>query len=92
MTIYGGTGYDEQLAALEKGIDVAVGTPGRLLDLANRGALDLSHIEVLVLDEADEMLDLGFLPDIEKLLAKTPPSRQSLLITKIGRASCRERV
>lgn len=81
LTIYGGTGYDEQLAALEKGIDVAVGTPGRLLDLANRGALDLSHIEVLVLDEADEMLDLGFLPDIEKLLAKTPPSRQSLLFS-----------
>jgi len=81
LTIYGGTGYDEQLSALEKGIDVAVGTPGRLLDLANRRALDLSHIEVLVLDEADEMLDLGFLPDIEKLLAKTPPSRQSLLFS-----------
>ena len=81
LTIYGGTGYDEQLSALKKGIDVAVGTPGRLLDLANRRALDLSHIEVLVLDEADEMLDLGFLPDIEKLLAKTPPSRQSLLFS-----------
>ena len=81
LTIYGGTGYDDQLAALKKGIDVAVGTPGRLLDLANRRALDLSRIEVLVLDEADEMLDLGFLPDIEKLLAKTPPSRQSLLFS-----------
>lgn len=81
LTIYGGTGYDEQLTALKKGVDVAVGTPGRLLDLVNRRALDLSHIEVLVLDEADEMLDLGFLPDIEKLLANTPPSRQSLLFS-----------
>ncbi|RRD06985.1 DEAD/DEAH box helicase [Arachnia propionica] len=81
LTIYGGTGYDEQLAALEKGVDVAVGTPGRLLDLANRRALDLSRIQVLVLDEADEMLDLGFLPDIEKLLARTPASRQTLLFS-----------
>lgn len=81
LTIYGGTSYDEQLSQLEKGIDVAVGTPGRLLDLANRRALDLSRIEILVLDEADEMLDLGFLPDIEKLLAKTPASRQTLLFS-----------
>ena len=81
LTIYGGTSYDEQLSALEKGIDVAVGTPGRLLDLVNRRALDLSRVEVLVLDEADKMLDLGFLPDIEKLLAKTPQERQSLLFS-----------
>ena len=81
LTIYGGTSYDEQLFALEKGVDVAVGTPGRLLDLVNRRALDLSRVEVLVLDEADEMLDLGFLPDIEKLLAKTPQERQSLLFS-----------
>ena len=81
LTIYGGTSYDEQLSALEKGIDVAVGTPGRLLDLVNRRALDPSKVEVLVLDEADEMLDLGFLPDIEKLLAKTPQERQSLLFS-----------
>ena len=81
LTIYGGTSYDEQLSALEKGIDVAVGTPGRLLDLVNRRALDLSKVEVLVLDEADEMRDLGFLPDIEKLLAKTPQERQSLLFS-----------
>ena len=60
---------------------MAVGTPGRLLDLVNRRALDLSKVEVLVLDEADEMLDLGFLPDIEKLLAKTPQERQSLLFS-----------
>ena len=81
LTIYGGTGYDEQLDALASGVDVVVGTPGRLLDLANRRALDLSHIEVLVLDEADEMLDLGFLPDIERILALTPSQRQTLLFS-----------
>ena len=81
LTIYGGTGYDEQLNTLEKGIDIAVGTPGRLLDLADRGALDLSEIQVLVLDEADEMLDLGFLPDVEKILAQTQASRQTMLFS-----------
>ena len=72
LTIYGGVPYEQQLDALKSGVEVVVGTPGRLLDLANRGALDLSHVKVLVLDEADEMLDLGFLPDVERLLAKTP--------------------
>ena len=81
LTSYGGTGYDEQLDTLEAGIDIAVGTPGRLLDLADRGALDLSAIQVLVLDEADEMLDLGFLPDIERILRKTPSSRQTMLFS-----------
>ncbi|MFD0866854.1 DEAD/DEAH box helicase, partial [Tessaracoccus lubricantis] len=81
LTIYGGTSYDDQLDALDKGIDIAVGTPGRLLDLADRGALDLSQIQVLVLDEADEMLDLGFLPDIERLLRKTPHNRQTMLFS-----------
>ncbi len=81
LTIYGGTSYDEQLETLEKGIDIAVGTPGRLLDLADRGALDLSLIQVLVLDEADEMLDLGFLPDIERILHKTPNNRQTMLFS-----------
>lgn len=81
LTIYGGTGYDDQLNALSSGVDVVVGTPGRLLDLVNRRALDLSQIEILVLDEADEMLDLGFLPDIEKLLAKMPKQRQTLLFS-----------
>ena len=55
-----------------------VGTPGRLLDLADRRVLDLSYLKSLVLDEADEMLDLGFLPDVERLLAKTPASRQTM--------------
>ena len=66
---------------LARGVDVVVGTPGRLLDLADRGALDLSHIKVLVLDEADEMLDLGFLPDVERILAKTPELRQTMLFS-----------
>jgi superfamily II DNA/RNA helicase len=81
LTVYGGVSYDPQLDALDTGVDVVVGTPGRLLDLANRRALDLSHVKSLVLDEADEMLDLGFLPDVEKLIAKTPETRQTMLFS-----------
>jgi superfamily II DNA/RNA helicase len=81
ITVYGGVGYDIQLDALREGVEVVVGTPGRLLDLADRGVLDLAHIKVLVLDEADEMLDLGFLPDIERILAKTPELRQTMLFS-----------
>ena len=81
MTVYGGVSYDAQLDKLTDGVDVVVGTPGRLLDLANRRSLDLSHVKVLVLDEADEMLDLGFLPDVEQLIAKTPNDRQTLLFS-----------
>ncbi|MBB3327659.1 DEAD/DEAH box helicase [Microlunatus antarcticus] len=81
LTVYGGVGYDAQLDALKNGVDVVVGTPGRLLDLADRRVLDLSHLKTLVLDEADEMLDLGFLPDVERLLAKTPASRQTMLFS-----------
>lgn len=81
LTIYGGTGYDDQLHALERGVDVVVGTPGRLLDLIQRRALDLSKVQVLVLDEADEMLDLGFLPDVERILDTTPKSRQTMLFS-----------
>ncbi|MDF1488458.1 DEAD/DEAH box helicase [Tessaracoccus caeni] len=81
LTIYGGTGYDEQINTLAAGVDVVVGTPGRLLDLVQRRNLDLSEIQVLVLDEADEMLDLGFLPDVERILAKTPKSRQTMLFS-----------
>ena len=81
LTVYGGVGYDTQLDSLSDGVDVVVGTPGRLLDLANRRSLDLSHVRVLVLDEADEMLDLGFLPDVERLISKTPRSRQTLLFS-----------
>ena len=81
LTVYGGVGYEPQLDALATGVEVVVGTPGRLLDLADRGSLDLSHIKVLVLDEADEMLDLGFLPDVERMLAKTPELRQTMLFS-----------
>ncbi|MEH3032907.1 MAG: DEAD/DEAH box helicase [Aeromicrobium erythreum] len=81
ITIYGGVGYEPQLEALERGVDIVVGTPGRILDLANRRALDLSHVKSLVLDEADEMLDLGFLPDVEAILAKTPETRQTMLFS-----------
>ena len=81
LTVYGGVPYEAQLDALAAGVEVVVGTPGRLLDLANRRSLDLSHVKVLVLDEADEMLDLGFLPDVERLLAKTPETRQTMLFS-----------
>jgi len=81
LTVYGGTPYEPQLEALTAGVDVVVGTPGRLLDLANRRALDLSHVRIAVLDEADEMLDLGFLPDVERLLGKTAKGRQTLMFS-----------
>jgi superfamily II DNA/RNA helicase len=81
LTVYGGVPYEHQLEALAAGVDVVVGTPGRLIDLMNRGALDISHVKSLVLDEADEMLDLGFLPDVERLLARTPETRQTMLFS-----------
>ncbi|HVU93427.1 MAG TPA: DEAD/DEAH box helicase, partial [Jatrophihabitans sp.] len=81
LTIYGGRAYEPQIDALKKGVDVVVGTPGRLLDLAQQGHLKLSDARILVLDEADEMLDLGFLPDIEKLLAMVPAGRQTMLFS-----------
>ncbi len=81
LTVYGGVPYEGQLEALERGVEIVVGTPGRLLDLANRRSLDLSHVKALVLDEADEMLDLGFMPDVLKLIAKTPETRQTMLFS-----------
>ncbi|MCR6031496.1 DEAD/DEAH box helicase [Nocardioides sp. zg-579] len=81
LTVYGGVGYDTQLDTLQSGVDIVVGTPGRLIDLANRKALDLSHVHALVLDEADEMLDLGFLPDVERILKMTPETRQTMLFS-----------
>ncbi|MBU9764084.1 DEAD/DEAH box helicase [Mycobacterium sp. TNTM28] len=80
-SIYGGRPYEPQIEALRKGVDVVVGTPGRLLDLAQQGHLQLGGLSVLVLDEADEMLDLGFLPDIERILRLTPDDRQSMLFS-----------
>jgi len=81
LPVYGGRAYEPQIEALRRGVEVVVGTPGRLLDLAQQGHLDLGHVKVLVLDEADEMLDLGFLPDVERLLARTPELRQTMLFS-----------
>jgi superfamily II DNA/RNA helicase len=81
LTVYGGRAYEPQIEALTAGTDIVVGTPGRLLDLANRKNLDLSQIRALVLDEADKMLDLGFLPDVERLLRLTPGDRQTMLFS-----------
>ncbi|WP_240204849.1 DEAD/DEAH box helicase [Streptomyces actuosus] len=79
--IYGGRAYEPQVEALKKGVDVVVGTPGRLLDLAGQKKLNLNHIKSLVLDEADEMLDLGFLPDVEKIIGMLPAKRQTMLFS-----------
>ncbi|MDI3314867.1 MAG: DEAD/DEAH box helicase [Mycobacterium sp.] len=81
VAIYGGRAYEPQINGLRAGADVVVGTPGRLLDLAQQGHLRLGGVSVLVLDEADEMLDLGFLPDIERLLRQIPDNRQSMLFS-----------
>ena len=81
VAIYGGRPYEAQIESLQKGADVVVGTPGRLLDLAQQGHLQLGGLSVLVLDEADEMLDLGFLPDIERILRLTPDDRQAMLFS-----------
>lgn len=80
VTLYGGRAYEPQIEALAT-VDVAVGTPGRLLDLARQHQLDLSGVGVLVLDEADRMLDLGFLPDVESILKLTPTARQTMLFS-----------
>ena len=81
LCVYGGRAYEPQVEALQKGIEVVVGTPGRLIDLARQGHLDLKHVQTLVLDEADEMLDMGFLPDVERIVALTPASRQTMLFS-----------
>lgn len=79
--IYGGVGYEPQLQKLRKGVDIVIATPGRLLDIQNRGSIDLSSVEILVLDEADRMLDMGFWPDVRKIIALVPESRQNLLFS-----------
>lgn len=79
--IYGGRAYEPQVEALKKGVDVVIGTPGRLLDLAGQKKLNLKHVKCLVLDEADEMLDLGFLPDVEKIINMLPVRRQTMLFS-----------
>jgi superfamily II DNA/RNA helicase len=79
--IYGGKAYEGQIAEIDAGAQIIVGTPGRLIDLSKQKKLDLKYIQFMVLDEADEMLDLGFLPDVEKLFAYTPESRQTMLFS-----------
>ncbi|MBW1598771.1 DEAD/DEAH box helicase [Streptomyces sp. JJ38] len=81
LSIYGGRAYEPQVEALRKGVDIVVGTPGRLLDLAGQRKLDLKQVRALVLDEADEMLDLGFLPDVEKIIQQLPVKRQTMLFS-----------
>ncbi|MEA1917514.1 MAG: DEAD/DEAH box helicase [Campylobacterota bacterium] len=79
--IFGGVGMKPQITTLQKGVDIVVATPGRLLDLVNQKYADLSHVECLILDEADRMLDMGFIHDIKKILAILPKHRQNLLFS-----------
>ena len=79
--IFGGVGMNPQVQAMAKGVDVLVACPGRLLDLAGQGSVDLSRVEILVLDEADRMLDMGFIHDVKKVLARLPAKRQNLLFS-----------
>ncbi|RCG18658.1 DEAD/DEAH box helicase [Sphaerisporangium album] len=81
LTVYGGRAYEPQIEALKQGVDVIVGTPGRLLDLVKQKHLDLTQVSMLVLDEADRMLDLGFLPDIERIMKLIPAERQTMLFS-----------
>ncbi|MEQ4301768.1 DEAD/DEAH box helicase [Plantactinospora sp. B6F1] len=81
LPIYGGVAYEPQVEALRKGVEILVGTPGRLLDLAKQKQLRLDRVHALVLDEADRMLDLGFLEDVEKILAMLPEDRQTMLFS-----------
>jgi superfamily II DNA/RNA helicase len=81
LSVYGGRAYEPQVEALKRGVEVVVGTPGRLIDLANQGLLNLGHVRTLVLDEADEMLDLGFLPDVERIVRQVPVGRQTMLFS-----------
>jgi superfamily II DNA/RNA helicase len=81
FAFYGGIDSDEQLLALDRGVDIAVGCPGRLLDLVDEGELDLVDVRLVIIDEADRLADMGFLPDVRRLLDLTPPARQTLLFS-----------
>ena len=81
LAVYGGRAFEPQIEALEKGIEIVVGTPGRLLDLYRQGQLKLKEVSRVILDEADEMLDLGFLPDVEKIFTSTPNRAQTMLFS-----------
>jgi ATP-dependent RNA helicase RhlE len=79
--IFGGVGMNPQITKVKKGVDILVATPGRLLDLMQQGVLDLGQVQMLVLDEADRMLDMGFIHDVKKVLAAVPKDKQSLLFS-----------
>jgi ATP-dependent RNA helicase RhlE len=79
--IYGGVGQAPQVRALQHGVDAIIATPGRLLDLMNQGQVDLSHVEILIFDEADQMLDMGFIPDLRRIVARVPKRRQTLMFS-----------
>ncbi len=81
LAVYGGRAFEPQIDSLKRGVEIVVGTPGRLLDLSRQGHLDLGYVRILVLDEADKMLDLGFLPDVERLLSQVPAGRQMMLFS-----------
>jgi len=81
LAVYGGQPYGPQISRLNRGVDIVVGTPGRLLDLIERKALNIQHVNTVVLDEADEMLNMGFIEDVEKILGETPPERQTALFS-----------
>lgn len=81
LTIYGGVGINPQIDALRRGVDIVVACPGRLLDHMTQGTIDLTHVQVLVLDEADMMLDMGFLPDVRRIIKQLPVERQNLLFS-----------
>ena len=81
QTVFGGVKINKQIRALERGCHVLVATPGRLLDLVNQGAVQLGDVEVLILDEADQMLDMGFIHDLQKIISHVPKQRQTLLFS-----------
>ncbi|MCF8028413.1 MAG: DEAD/DEAH box helicase [Desulfobacteraceae bacterium] len=89
LTLYGGAAIGPQIQALKKGVDIVVACPGRLIDHINRGNMDFSGLETLVLDEADQMLDMGFIPDIRRILKKIPRDRQSLMFSATMRKEIR---
>jgi ATP-dependent RNA helicase RhlE len=88
--VYGGVSQNPQVKALEHGVDVLIATPGRLLDLMNQGHVDLKHVEALILDEADQMLDMGFIPDLRRIIARVPKKRQTLMFSATMPAPIRQ--
>src|SRR5512140_3794563 len=81
LAVYGGVSIENQFSALRRGVDIIVATPGRLLDHMHRRSIDLGHVEVLVIDEADRMFDMGFINDVRKIIAAVPTERQTLLFS-----------